>query len=148
MLCHWTKIQSVNSNTIVILQWFIPQKTSTCCLRTGSQEKRRRAWWGNRWSTLLTRVWRGRAWWSTRSQPSPQSTTSNTMMTFISMSTTWSKPPRDSGHFLTVSSLRPSASVPLIVLLLLSEAMAEFSSWRASLFGRKCNLFFICTAEL
>lgn len=91
-----------NYNLGVVMINLSPQKTSTCCLQTGSQEKRRRVSLGNKWSTLLTRVWKEQAWSSTRSRPSPLSTTSNMTMTFIFMSMTLSKPPRDSGHFYLI----------------------------------------------
>lgn len=121
------------------------QRTSTCCLQTGSLEKRQKAWWGNKWSTLPTREWRERAWLSTRSQPSPQCTTSNMTMTFIFMSMIWSKPPRHDGHLYL--SLQP-----VFQLLLSCSSLSYYSKpcwgWRgADMFHSlsQCNIhFYIC----
>lgn len=99
----------------VVMIHSFSQKTSTCCLQTENQEKRQRVWWGNKWNMLQTKVWRELAWSYTRSQPSPQYTTSNMMMTFISMSMTWSKPPRDTEH---LPSLSPAFFHLLLIHLL------------------------------
>lgn len=115
------------------------QKTSTCCPRTGNPGKRRRVWWGNKWSMLPTREWREPAWSSTRSQPNPLSTTSNMMMTFISMSMTWSKPPRNGGQLILFSGLHTFAFFPPphIVITLLPKASAGSSRWHALFFSVK-----------
>lgn len=128
------------------------QKTSTCCLQTESPEKKLRVWWGNKWSMWLTRVWKEQAWSSTRSQPSPQSTISNMMMTFIFMSMILSKPPRDIGHL--------THSPASLHLLQFHSSFCYLKPWQGWIINAlcsdisailfcKCNLFFfICAAEL